>query len=384
MKPDIIPFNFEPTTRVVFGENTLQRVGELAAELGGRRVLLVTDPGIVAAGHAGRAVAYLEKSNLEVTVFREVEENPTTRHVSAGAAFAHKNGPFDLIIGLGGGSAMDCAKGINFLVTNGGKMEDYWGIGKAGRPMLPSIGIPTTAGTGSEGQSFALISRESDHRKMACGDKKARFRTVILDPALLASVPAEVAAVTAMDALSHALESYVCTRRNAISQLFAREAFRLLTTHVTQFLESPADRTAGGAMLLGAHFAGLAIENSMLGAAHACANPLTANCGMIHGAAVGVMLPHVIDYNAARVAPLYAELALASGLKGDSAIVNIKEKLSAVRKIGNLPETLKQAGVPRKDLPGFAAQAAEQWTGNFNPRPVNRETLLKLYEAAYE
>ncbi len=384
MKPDLIPFDFEPATRVVFGENTLQRVGELAGELGGRHVLLVTDPGIVAAGHTGRAVAYLEKSNLKVTVFQEVEENPTTRHVNAGVEFARKNGPFDLIIGLGGGSAMDCAKGINFLLTNGGKMEDYWGIGKATKPMLPSIGIPTTAGTGSEGQSFALISRESDHRKMACGDKKARFRTVILDPVLLASVPAEVAAVTAMDALSHALESYVCTRRNAISQLFAREAFCLLVTHAAQFLQSPAGRTAGGAMLLGAHFAGIAIENSMLGAAHACANPLTANFGIIHGAAVGLMLPHVMEYNAAVAGPLYAELARAAGLNPERAIAHIREELSTVRRLGNLPETLQQTGVPREKLPELAAQAAEQWTGTFNPRPVNREILVKLYEAAFE
>ena len=137
-------------------------------------------------------------------------------------------GGFDLLIGLGGGSAMDCAKGINFILTNGGRMEDYWGVDKATKPMLPSIGIPTTAGTGSEAQSFALISQEDTHQKMACGDKKARFRTVILDPALTKSTPKGVTAATGIDAISHAVESYVSTRRNPISQMFAKEAWRLL------------------------------------------------------------------------------------------------------------------------------------------------------------
>ena len=221
-------FNFQSSTRVVFGENALDQLGDLTKELGGGRVLLVTDPGIIRAGILDRALDSLKAASLEVFVFDGVEENPTSRHVADGTGFAKDRGGIDLLIGLGGGSAMDCAKGINFILTNGGRMEDYWGVNKATKPMLPSIGIPTTAGTGSEAQSFALIAQEGTHQKMACGDKKARFRTVILDPVVTATTPKGVTTATGIDAISHAVESYVSTRRNPISQMFAKEAWQFV------------------------------------------------------------------------------------------------------------------------------------------------------------
>src|SRR5206468_7130337 len=214
----------------------------------------------------------------------------------------------DSILAIGGGSSLDCAKGINFLLTNGGTMRDYWGFGKASRPMLPSIGVPTTAGTGSEAQAYALISDADTHVKMACGDPKAAFRVAILDPALTVSQPREVAAVAGYDALSHAVESFVTARRSAISDLFAAEAWRLLEAHYERVLETPEDIAARGAMLLGAHEAGIAIEQSMLGATHACANPLTARYGTTHGIAIAAMLPHVVRWNAQYVGNRYAEL----------------------------------------------------------------------------
>src|SRR5919106_415133 len=204
----LAPFDFHTATRVVFGPGSLNRLGELARELGDTRVLLVTDPGLEAAGHPQRAEQSLREAGLEVFVFDHVEENPTSLHVEEGAAFAKPLG-IDLIVSVGGGSAMDCAKGINFLLTNGGHMADYKGFGKAQKPMLPSIGVPTTAGTGSEAQSYALIADEQSHMKMACGDRKAAFRIAILDPELTVSQPPAVTAVTGIDALAHAIESYV-------------------------------------------------------------------------------------------------------------------------------------------------------------------------------
>ncbi|HEV3448279.1 MAG TPA: iron-containing alcohol dehydrogenase, partial [Gemmataceae bacterium] len=143
-------FDFQPLTRVVFGPGALARLGELVRELGGTRVLLVTDRGLEAAGHPQRAVQSVRDAGLEVFVFDDVEENPTTRHVELGLACARSN-RIDFLVAVGGGSSMDCAKGVNFLLTNGGSMTDYQGFGKAARPMLPSIGVPTTSGTGSEG-----------------------------------------------------------------------------------------------------------------------------------------------------------------------------------------------------------------------------------------
>ena len=370
---------------VVFGEGRLSALGDLAKDLGGQRVLLVTDPGLEKAGHAGRAISALEGAGYEVAVFDGVEENPTTDHVARGVEAAREHRPH-LLVGLGGGSAMDCAKGINFLFTNDGQMEDYWGDGKADRPMLPSIGIPTTAGTGSEGQRFALISRAEDHAKMACGDRKARFRTVILDPELVSSMPKEVAAVTGMDALSHALESFVTRRRNPVSQLFAREAWRLIEGSFERFLEDPADSDARARMLLGAHLGGAAIETSMLGAAHSCANPLTAHHGITHGVAVGLMLPHVIRYNGSEVEGLYGDLARAAQLNGhssqNSAAERVGHRVNELRTAAGLPAELSGYGVRADDLAQMAEEAAAQWTAQFNPRTLGREDFEDLYRAA--
>jgi alcohol dehydrogenase len=377
-------FDYHPLTRVVFGAGTLHKLGELARELGGTRALVITDPGLAAAGHPQRAVALLREAGLETCLFDAVEENPTTRDVAAGLEVARRHRA-DFLVAVGGGSSMDCAKGINFLLTNGGEMADYKGFGRATRPMLPSVGVPTTAGTGSEAQSFALIADEKTHLKMACGDRKAAFRATILDPELTVSQPRHVAAVTGIDALAHALESYVSTRRNPLSQAFAREAWRLLERNFEVVLRQPGDLEARGAMQLGAHLAGLAIENSMLGACHACANPLTAHYGLTHGVAVGVLLPHVIRFNTEAVADLYGDLAHEVGLvNGDYSAAGeaLARRVTALMDVAGLPATLSACGVSPGILPVLAEEAAQQWTARYNPRPVSESDLLRLYEAA--
>jgi alcohol dehydrogenase len=377
-------FDFHVPTRVVFGAGSLDRLGELARELGASRVLLVTDPGIKEAGHPQRAMASLREAGLEVFLFDAVEQNPTTRHVEAGVEFARPLG-VDVLVSVGGGSAMDCAKGINFLLTNGGAMADYKGFGKAKRPMLPSIAIPTTAGTGSEAQSFALIADEKSHMKMACGDRKAAFHIAILDPEVTVSQPRAVTAITGIDALSHALESYVCTRRNTLAQMFAREAWKMLESNLEAVLNRPEDVEARGAMQVGAFLAGTAIENSMLGATHACANPLTAHYGITHGIAVGILLPHVVRFNAGAVEPLYCELVEDAGLveaKPGGAAETLARRISGCLRAAGLPTTLSECGVSGGILPVLAEEAHQQWTARFNPRPVTDAELLSLYEAA--
>ena len=378
-------FEFQPLTRLVAGAGTLARLGELARELGGTRALLVTDPGLEAAGHPQRALSLLREAGLDATVFDGVEENPTTKHVAIGLEIAREM-QIDLLVAVGGGSSMDCAKGINFLYTNGGRMADYKGHGKATKPMLPSIGVPTTSGTGSEAQSFALIADERTHMKMACGDRKVAFRVSILDPDLTESQPRGVAAVTGIDALTHAAESYVSTKRNPLSQMYAREAWRLLESNFETVLRNPSDAEARSAMQLGSHFAGVAIENAMLGAAHACANPLTAHYGLTHGIAVGILMPHVIRFNAAAAGPLYGDLAHDVGLiNGDANAAGevLARRMASFLEFAELPASLSACGVSRGILHLLAEEAAQQWTGKFNPRPAGEEELLALYEAAW-
>jgi len=386
----LAPFDHQPRTRLIFGVDSLERIGELARELAARNVLLVTDPGIVAAGHAERALRVLESAHLTVTLFDRAAENPTTRCVEDCRSVARDAGT-DTFVALGGGSAMDTAKGCNFLLTNGGRMQDYWGIGKASAPMLPLIAIPTTAGTGSECQSFALIADELTHQKMACGDPKAAACIAVLDPKLTLSQPQRVTACTGIDAIAHVVETAVTKRRNALSLIYTHEGFKLAVPNLPRVFHDPNDLEARGRMQLAAAFAGMAIENSMLGAAHSAANPLTAHYGIVHGQAVGMMLPHVVRFNGRDPEALkaYAELAsapeiacISDGL--DAALEALVAHLEMLLNIAQMPRSLTECGVKTAMIPTLAEEAAKQWTATFNPRPVTAKDFAQLYEEAFE
>ncbi len=387
---EVVYFDHQPATRLVFGVDSVERVGGLARELGAKRILLVTDPGIVAAGHAGRVQRSLGGAGLEVTLFGQAQENPTTRDVDDCVAAA-RAARVDTIVGLGGGSSMDTAKGCNFLLTNGGRMQDYWGVGKATKPMLPLIAIPTTAGTGSECQSFALIGDAATHQKMACGDPKAAARIAILDPALTVSQPPRVTACTGVDAIAHALETMVTRQRSALSGMYSREAFRLAAGSFPRVLRNPLDLEARGRMLLGAALAGTAIENSMLGAAHAAANPLTAHFGVAHGQAVGMMLPAVVRFNGRETGArrAYAELAstpeIACVSDGETAALEaLIRRVESWLNLAGMPRSLAECGVKRSQIKLLASEAAKQWTAGFNPRSAGEAEFAGLYEAAFE
>jgi alcohol dehydrogenase len=379
--------DFSTRPRLVAGPGVVARVGELARELGGTCALLVTDQGIVAAGHAQRVSSALQAQGITVVIYDQVHENPTTDDVAACLKIA-QGGKVDIIIGVGGGSSLDTAKGCNFLLTNGGRMRDYWHTKAANKPLLPLIAIPTTSGTGSECQSYALIADAESHQKMACGDPKAMARVALLDPMLTITQPRKVSACTGLDAIGHAVETMVTSKRNPVSHLFAREAFALLNTHFPIVLEKPSDVGARGAMQLGAAYAGLAIENSMLGAAHACANPLTARHGVIHGQAVAMMLPTVVRYNAGDpvAAALYAELSVFAGLSMpgnvDAAVIALVRRLDELLVIAGLPKNLSAMGVAEKDIAALAENAEQQWTGTFNPRQVKAAEFTTLYQLA--
>lgn len=383
-------FDYQPRTRLVYGVGTVDRVGELAAELGGKRILLVTDGGIVKAGHAQRVLENLSKHADTVTLFDKVHENPTTKDVNDCLAVA-REAKIDLIVGLGGGSSMDTAKGTNFLLTNGGEMKDYWGVGKATQPMLPLIAIPTTAGTGSECQCAALIADEDTHNKMACLDTKAAAKVAILDPALTVSMPPRVTAFTGIDAIAHAVETAVSKKRNPLSLMYSYSAFRLLVPSLPRVLSNPDDVEARGRMLLGSAYAGTAIENSMLGAAHSAANPLTAHFNIVHGQAVGMMLPLVVRYNAEDPEALqgYAELASSAEIAklkdgATSALEGLIARLDSLLNISKMPRTLGECGVSADDLPIMSEEAVKQWTVNFNPRPMAAADFRDLYEKAFD
>ncbi len=361
--------------KLTAGAGCLKRLGEEARALEAGDVLLVTDPGLVRAGHAERAREAIAGAGLRVSLFDEVRENPSTDDVERTVAAARAAGA-RILVALGGGSAMDCAKGANFVFSNGGKMSDYWGYGKAAAPMLPMIAVPTTCGTGSDAQSYALISQAEGRRKMACGDPKALFRAVVMDPELTVSASRRVRSVSGIDAIAHAVESLVTRRGTPESMALSERAYRLLNGAFEHILDADPRIEPLGRMQLGAHLAGAAIERSMLGAAHAAANPLTARQGIAHGEAVALMLPHVVRFNSGVAEKVYTRLDPG----GSEALA---ARLEDLRQLGGLATCLQECSVPRDTLGSLATLASQEWTGEFNPRPVGEQDFLELYERAY-
>lgn len=365
----------------------VDRLGTLVAELGVRRAFVVTDGGIVDAGHCDRAEQALRAQGIESRRFDGVRENPTTLDV---ARCAEALGDWDaqVLIGVGGGSSIDVAKGCAFVRAGGGSVADYEGREMARGTLLPIVAIPTTAGTGTEMQSFALIGEEETHRKMACGDPQALPVLAVLDPSLTVTKPRFVTACTGLDALGHAVETAVTRARTPMSAHFSTHAFRLIVEHLPHVLEHPDDIDSRGDLMIAAAWAGYAIEHSMLGAAHSMANPLTSQYGIVHGQAVGMALPEVIRFNAhdPDAAAIYGELACGAGLspKGTAnqeavdALVACVETLLRAAGIGC---SLAAHGVPSTAPPALAAEAAEQWTARFNPRAVTEDDFRGMFTA---
>jgi alcohol dehydrogenase len=236
------------------------------------------------------------------------------------------------------------------------------------------IAIPTTAGTGSDAQSFALITDPATHQKMACGDKSCLPRVSILDPELTATQPPKVAAATGIDAITHAVETSATTRRNETSLKFSKAAWELLESSYETAMRDPSNIEARERMLLGSHLAGAAIENSMLGAAHSLANALTALCGTMHGVAVGMMMPYVVRFNSSNGTNPYCDL-------GSDARA-LAERVERFLTVGGLPRKLSDLEISADKIGELAEIAAKQWTARFNPCPVNRADFEQILQNA--
>lgn len=364
------------------GPDSLAALGELARDLGFRRVFVASDPGIVAAGITGRALRSLQEAGITAEPFSEFGENPT-ESVVVRACEAARRMDADALAGVGGGSSLDVAKGVGFLIAGGGRMEDYRGYDKCPHPLPPLLGVPTTAGTGSEAQSYALISRDGDHQKLACGAPSAMFRAVVLDPTLLSSAPREVIAATGFDAIAHAVETAVTSGRTEESTDLSHRAFALLSRAFPRLVGGGGDARDWADMQQGAFLAGAAIERSMLGAAHACANPLTRRFDVAHGRALAITLPRVVRWNAPASEDAYADLLLAAGMpRADRPAETLADLLNDWIALAGLPRDLKEERVRPDDLSVLADEASAEWTGRFNPRPFDAEGALAVYRSS--
>ena len=350
-------FDFRPRTRILFGAGEFARLGEVAREQNATRCLLIAGQNLVDSGHAQEAVRSLKARRMDVFAFHDFTANPTVAMVEATRDYAAPQA-VNLVVGLGDGAALDFAKLVNVLLSNGGSIRDYRGYGNVPKPLLPMIAVPTTAANGSEAQGNAAIADPDSRSKMICGDPKIFYRTAILDPKLTLGQPA---AINGYVAISNAVETLLSTRRTPISECFSREAWRLLDGSFARAVRVPEDVEARSAMLLGAHFAGSAVEYAALGPAHACAQPLVENYQLSPGAAVALVLAPALEWieEGADLIPRLQELAA----------------------IAELPRSLRDTTVPEQALPRLADEAAAQWSGRFSSRHFDAAAALEIYRA---
>lgn len=356
------PFDFRPRTRILFGAGEFARLGEVARELNATRCLVLADQNMVEAGHAQEAVRSLKARRMDVFAFHDVPSPATVTAVEAAREYAAPHA-VNLIVGLGDGNTLDFTKAVNVLLTNGGSIRDYWGYGNVPKPLLPMIAVATVAGTGTEAQGSSVIFDAEAGANMICTDPKMFFRTAVLDPRLTLAQPLAAMASSGYQAISQAVETVLSTRRTPLSECFSREAWRLLNGNFERVLRTPDDLEARGAMLLGAHFAGFAIEYSALGPANACAQPLVSSFKIAPGAAIALVLAPALEWmkEGADLAP----------------------RLRALAEAAALPANLRDVSVSEQALPRLAEEAAAQWTGRYSSRHFDVDAALEIYRAAY-
>ena len=383
-------FTLHTTPHIVFEPGSIRRLGEIAGDRLGDRVLLITDPGLRKAGLVFAAVDALSESGCTVEVYGEVEEDPSRATVEAAAAMAVAFGATG-IVGFGGGSSMDVAKIVSALAGGDQPLDEMWGQEKVRRRVLPLVLVPTTAGTGSEVTKSAIVTLPGD-QKLGVVSAALLPDIALLDPDLTLSLPSFSTAVTGIDAMTHAIESYTVRHpnNNPISRAAAIEALKLLGRNIETAVHEPDNREARGAMLLGAMIAGTAFANAPVAAVHALAHPIGGGFHVAHGLSNALVLPHVMRFNAPVAAERYAELAPHIfpdlGRAGDAGTqcAALIERIAELRTKIGLVTRLRDVNVGEDDLPAMANKATVmQFLLDNNPRDMIEADILDIYRAAY-
>jgi alcohol dehydrogenase class IV len=379
--------SFACPTRVLYGVGSSGQVGREVVALGGRRCLLVTEPGVAAIGVADAVERSLLEAGLAVSVYDGVVPNPEVESVDAGASAARQVGA-DVLVGVGGGSSLDTAKLIGLLVAaNETSVYRYFGDPVVSRPILPLVAIPTTAGTGSEVAWAAIVNKKSTGERLSLVSARLAARLAIVDPTFAARMPPRLAAGTGMDALAHAVEGFTSKRATPFGEAFAAEAIRLIGGSLVPLVEEPGNLEAAERMALAATMAGLVLNLSSVNLGHALARPLSAWYGVHHGLSVGIVLPRIVAFNAvgnedrfARIAHL---LGVGDGRTNDRELARVAvEAVDAIRRRIGIPETLAEVGVPAGDADRLTENVLSvPGLLNANPRPVTRADVKVIYES---
>ena len=370
----------------LFGPGCVKEVGSKAKDLGAKKALIVTDQGLNKAGVPDIIIKHLSEKGIDSYVFAGAEPNPTDKNVHDGVTAYQDNG-CDFIISLGGGSSHDCAKGIGLVTAGGGHIRDYEGIDKSKVPMTPLIAINTTAGTASEMTRFCIITNTDTHVKMAIVDWRCTPLIAIDDPRLMTAKPASLTAATGMDALTHAVEAYVSTAANPITDACAEKAIRMIQQWLRQAGANGENIEAREAMSYAQYLAGMAFNNASLGYVHAMAHQLGGFYNLPHGVCNAILLPHVCEFNLISTPERYADIAQFMGIdiKGMTREEAGKAGINAIRELSQsigIPKGLTELGVKQEDLAIMATNAQNDACMLTNPRKANHEQVVAIFAAA--
>lgn len=371
----------------VFGINAHELAGQYALNLGCEKVLLVSDSGVTDAGWTEKVQKSLENKGVPSALYIDISPNPRDDEVMAGAALYEKEG-CDAIVVVGGGSPMDCAKGIGIVHTNQKHILEFEGVDRVEIPGPPLICIPTTAGTSADVSQFAIITDTRRKLKIAIVSKTVVPDAALIDPVLTTTMDAKLTACTGVDALTHAIEAYVSNASSPITDLLALEAIRLISENLVDTIHNPLNMDKRGKMMMGSLLAGLAFSNAILGAVHAMAHSLGGLLDLPHGLCNAILLDHVMDANFEAIPQKYIQIGTVMGVNDTSGSISkqkesILESIRLLKKNAGLTQTLSQLGMTKEDIPILAKNAFADACMVTNPAPLTVKDIEKIYENAF-
>lgn len=379
-------FSFSIPQNVYFGWGCLSDLTEVAAKTEAKKAFIVSGPHLKKAGYVELCAEKLAAAGIESEAFTDTEGNPSTETVEKAAKLFKESGA-QMIVAFGGGSPLDVAKAVAVLGSYGGKITDYEGVGKVPGPVIPMLAIPTTAGTGSEVTSFSVITDHSRDYKLTVGSTYLLPEYVILDPELITTVPMKTAAYCGVDAMVHALESYISLAASPFSEMMSLQALELIGANIKTYVEDRKDRKAAEAMLLGSLFAGIAFSHARLGDVHAMSHPVSAYFDVPHGLANAVLLPTVVGFNSlsdsGKYYEIYKRIAIAPVAEFEFKPDMLTEELKFLNSSLGIPSTLKEAGVDDGSFEDMAIDAMKSGNISVNPRYTTKEDVLLMYNQTY-
>lgn len=372
---------------IIFGDHSIQQTGESFLRLGAQRVLVVSDPGVKEAGWTAQAVESIQTSGLDYHLFSNISTNPDTNQVVEGVEAYHK-ARCDVVLGIGGGSALDVAKAVAVIVSNGGRIEDYEGVDHIHSPLPPVIMVPTTAGSGSEVSQFSIIVDPERKKKMTIVSKSLVPDIAIVDPFVLMTKDHLLTAATGLDAITHGIEAYVSAAATPLTDVHAVNAMKLAAEFLRPSVASHTNVEAKRAMAMASMQAGLAFSNAILGAVHAMSHAIGGRYALPHGEINSILLPHVMEFNLIASPPRFAAIGDIFGASaGGEEMVRARHGIQAVRALADdigAPKTLRSVGLRDPDFENMARIALEDACMITNPRDVALKDIEMLFKKAYE